>query len=85
MSISLPVDCIVFLNMMKSMSSHFHTQSSMFVKIKRTYQFLASEISLTPDGQLKTSEYVIIMKMTFNLNFPQWVMFDVCGIQATLY
>ena len=61
------------------MPSHFHTQSNILVKIKLTDQFLATENSLTPDGQQKISGYVIMMKVTFNLNFPQWVMFDFCG------
>lgn len=53
------------------MPSHFHTQSNILVKIKLTDQFLATENSLTPDGQQKISEYVIMMKIAFNLHFPQ--------------
>ena len=60
--------------MMKSMSSCFHGPDShcnIFLKIKRTYQFLTSQNLLTPDGQQKISEYVIMMKIAFNLHFPQ--------------
>ena len=65
--------------MMSLMFSHFHTQSNMFVKTKRTYQWLASENSLTPDGQQKAAAYAIMKKITFNLNFPQEILFNFCG------
>ena len=69
---------------MKLMSSHFHTQSNMLVKITRIYQFLANENSLTPDGEKKAAEYAIMMKITFVLNFPQWIMFNFCGTGSSI-